>query len=79
MMEYNAHAYNAPSHNSNYVSNDIPEAAMAASGFSKMKPNYGGMKLIFEFPPQSFKDDEIKMEVRAILTSALQEQLQKTS
>jgi len=43
--------------------------------------DFGDVKIVFEYPPRSDKDEEVKMEVKSIMTSVLREHLllQKTS
>lgn len=68
--------YNLADFNSNYISNEILESIMANENLSQGKQKYGGLKFIFEFPTQSFKDEEIKSEIKSILNSVLQEHIQ---
>lgn len=47
--------------------------------FKKVEIMQGSMKVILEFPGQSELDETIKREVQSILSSTLQEHLQKIS
>lgn len=52
---------------------------MEQDDFKKVEVMQGSMKIILEFPRQSEQDETIKREVRFILSSTLQEHLQKIS
>ncbi len=43
--------------------------------FQTANVTYDGMKIIFEFPVQSFLDEEVKLEVKDIMAHVLHEQL----
>lgn len=68
--------YSESSYNKMYINNETLEAMMVDSDSKKQRVDCGEPRLIFQFPPRSFRDDEIKMEVRSIMTGALREQLQ---
>lgn len=61
------------------VSNSIMRDTMKQDNFKKVEVMQGSMKVILEFPKQSEQDETIKREVRSILSSTLQEHLQKIS
>ena len=61
------------------VSNSIMRDTMKQDNFKKVEVMQGSMKVILEFPKQSEQDETIKREVRFILSSTLQEHLQKIS
>jgi hypothetical protein len=65
------------SHNKILVSNCIMRDIMKQGDFEKIEVTQGSMKVILEFPTQSEQDETIKKEVRSILSSTLQEYLQK--
>lgn len=57
------------------------EEIMVNASIERNKLTNGNVKIVFEFPPQSYKDEEIKMEVKSIMANVLREHLllQKTS
>lgn len=57
----------------------IVRGSMKKNNYEQHEMKCGGMKVILEFPKQSDNDEKVKQEVKAILSSALQEQLQKIS
>lgn len=61
------------------VSNSIMRGTMKQDNFKKVEVMQGNMKVILEFPKQSEQDETIKREVRSLLSSTLQEHLQKIS
>ena len=48
---------------------------MAKSNIERNNITNGNVKIVFEFPPQSYKDEEVKMEVKSIMASVLREHL----
>lgn len=62
------------------VVNGIRELAMnEATGYQKKEIKCGGMKVYVEFPELTECDNQIKKEVKDILTNALQEHMKKIS
>lgn len=52
---------------------------MIDTDYNQIEMEQGGMKVILEFPSKSEKEESIKQEVKGILSSVLQEQLEKIS
>lgn len=50
-----------------------------ATAYQKKEIMHEGMKVYIEFPEPSENDNQINKEVKAILTNALQEQMNKIS
>ena len=67
------------SHNKIVASKRIMRNSMKQNSFEKVEVTQGEMKVILEFPVKSEQDERIKQEVRSILSSTLQEHLQKIS
>lgn len=67
------------SNNKIVISNCIMSDTMKQDDFKKVEVMQGSMKVILEFPKQSEQDETIKREVRSLLSSTLQEHLQKIS
>ena len=62
------------------VVNGIRELAMnEATAYQKKEIKCEGMKVYVEFPEPTENDNQIKKEVKDILTNALQEQIKKIS
>lgn len=57
----------------------IVRSSMNHNSYQQYEMKRGGMKVTLEFPKQSQDDEKVKQEVKSILASALQEQLQKIS
>lgn len=62
------------------VVNGIMELAMKEStAYQKKEIRHEGMKVYLEFPEPTENDNQIKKEVKDILTNALQEHIKKIS
>lgn len=61
------------------VRNNMLEGNSMAKSYIEYETMQDGMKVILEVPEQSEEDERAKQEVRKILTTVLQEYLQKVS
>ena len=65
--------------NKNVISMLKLEKPMTDTNYNQIEMEEGGMKVILEFPSKSENEESIKQEVKGILSSVLQEQLEKIS
>ena len=65
--------------NKNVISMIKLEKPMIDTDYNQIEMEQGRMKVILEFPSKSEKEESIKQEVKGILSSVLQEQLEKIS
>lgn len=65
--------------NKNVISMIKLEKPMIDTDYNQIEMEQGGMKVILEFPSKSEKEESIKQEVKGILSSVLQEPLEKIS
>lgn len=65
--------------NKNVISMMKLEKPMTDTNYNQIEMEEGGMKVILEFPSKSENEESIKQEIKGILSSVLQEQLEKIS
>lgn len=65
--------------NKNVISMMKLEKPMTDTNYNQIEMEEGGMKVILEFPSKSENKESIKQEIKGILSSVLQEQLEKIS
>lgn len=65
--------------NKNVVSMMKLEKPMTDTDYNQIEMEQEGMKVILEFPSKSENEESIKQEIKGILSSVLQEQLEKIS
>lgn len=65
--------------NKNVISMLKLEKPMTDTNYNQIEMEEGGMKVILEFPSKSENEESIKQEIKGILSSVLQEQLEKIS
>lgn len=67
------------SQNNNVVRFTPQEIPMSDMSYQQVEHEKDGMKIVLEFPTKSEQTESLNKEVKSILSSVLQEQLQKIS